>query len=190
MLLSSYSTKNLIQAAEFLLDLTKTINEETTDLQKLKDEVILQQQETQKQGQMVKKMTNYLSDKLGSLEMQQNNTSDLVNFEKLAETESKLRLLRGRLNDFIDGDDAESLKKSNSNISNDLKNYETFLLHLTTTLNEKIPHLEKMIIRIRAETREAQQQKLLLKEIVDLFNDELDELDSAFSDLNLDLHVS
>jgi hypothetical protein len=192
MLLSSYSANNLIHAAEFLLDLTKTLNGEITNLQKLKDEVEQQQQETHKQGQIVKKMTNYLSDELGRLELQTDNSSVLLgsNLEKLTQTETKLRLLRGRLTDFVESDDADNLKKSDSPLADALKHYELFLLDLTSTLNEKIPQLEKIIHRIRGESREAQQQKLLLKEIVELFNDELEELDLAFSELKEKTSVS
>jgi hypothetical protein len=67
------------------------------------------------------------------------------NIEKLTETETKLRLLRGRLNDFVENDDADNLKKSDFSLTNDLKRYESFLLQLTNTLNEKIPQLEKII---------------------------------------------
>jgi CII-binding regulator of phage lambda lysogenization HflD len=192
MVLSSYSTNNLTRAAEFLLDLTKSLNEEMTNLHKLKDDVTQQQQETHKQGQLVKKMTNYLSDELGRLEISPSNSSVLIgnNIEKLTETETKLRILRGRLNDFVENDDADNLKKSDFSIANDLKRYESFLLQLTNTLNEKIPQLEKIIDRIKAESREAQQQRLLLKEIIDLFNDELVELDSAFCELRGKTSVS
>lgn len=192
MVLSSYSTNNLTRAAEFLLDLTKSLNEEMINLHKLKDDVTQQQQETHKQGQLVKKMTNYLSDELGRLEISPSNSSVLIgnNIEKLTETETKLRLLRGRLNDFVENDDADNLKKSDFSLTNDLKRYESFLLQLTNTLNEKIPQLEKIIDRIKAESREAQQQRLLLKEIVDLFNDELVELDSAFCELRGKTSVS
>jgi chromosome segregation ATPase len=185
MLLSLYSVNNLIHAAEFLLDLTKILNEEIANLQKLKEEVMQQQQETHKQGQIVKKMTNYLSDELGRLEIQTDNSAVLIgnNLEKLTETETKLRLLRGRLNDFVESDDVDNLKKSDSSLTNDLKHYESFLLDLTNVLNEKIPQLEKIIHRIKGEGREAQQQKLLLKEIVNLFNDELEDLDSTFREL-------
>jgi hypothetical protein len=91
--------------------------------------------------------------------------------------------LRGRLNDFVESDDVDNLKKSDSSLTNDLKHYESFLLDLTNVLNEKIPQLEKIIHRIKGEGREAQQQKLLLKEIVNLFNDELEDLDSTFREL-------
>ena len=147
-----------------MLDLTKIIKEESTNLQRLKDEVSLQQQETQKQGLAVKKMTNFLSEKLDSIEMHQSNSSNF-DIDKFSETESKLRLLRGRLNDYIGKEDAENLKRSNSSLYSDLKNYEMFLLQLTSSINEKIPQLEKIANRIRAESREAQQQKLLLKEV-------------------------
>jgi hypothetical protein len=191
MLLSSYSANNLIHAAEFLLDLTKTLGEETTNLQKLKDEVVQQQQEAHKQGQIVKKMTNYISVELGRLELHSDKSITLNNnLEKLTQTETKLRLLRGRLDDFVESDDADNLKKSNSPLADALKHYELFLLDLNTTLNEKIPQLEKIIHRIKGESREAQQQKLLLKEIVDLFNDELEELDLAFREIKENRNVS
>lgn len=60
-MLSSYSVNNLAHAAEFLLNLAKTLDREQATLQKLKDEVSEQQHEAHKEGQLVKKMTNYLS---------------------------------------------------------------------------------------------------------------------------------
>lgn len=191
MLLSSYSANNLIHATEFLLELAKTLNQEISNLQTLKEEVTRQQQEANKQGQIVKKMTNYLSDELNRLE-QTGNPSVLLgnNFERLNQTETKLRLLRGRLDDFVESDDANNLQKSDSSIAAELKHYESFLLELTSTLNEKIPQMEKIIHRIKGESREAQQQKLLLKEIVELFNDELEELDSTFCDLKQKTPIS
>jgi chromosome segregation ATPase len=189
---SAYSIDNLIHATEYLSNLVKTLNSEITVLQKLKSEVSDQQQEAHKQGQLVKKMTNYISDELGRMELGQDSKSVLLgsNLEKLSETETKLRVLRGRLSEFVDGSDADNLKKSDSSIASELKHYESFLLDLTGQLNEKIPKLEKITQRIKAESREAQQQKLLLKEMVDLFNDELEDLDSAFSELKQGLTVS
>jgi hypothetical protein len=189
---SAYSLDNLIHATEYLSNLVKTLNSEITVLQRLKNEVSDQQQEAHKQGQLVKKMTNYLSDELGRMELGQDSKSVLLgsNLEKLSETETKLRILRGRLSEFVDGSDADNLKKSDSTIANDLKHYESFLLDLTGQLNEKIPKLEKIAQRIKAESREAQQQKLLLKEMVELFNDELEDLDSTFSELKKRLTVS
>lgn len=189
---STYSLDNLIHATEYLSNLVRTLNSEITVLQKLKNEVSDQQQEAHKQGHLVKKMTNYLSDELGRMELGQDSTPVLLgdNLEKLSETETKLRILRGRLSEFVDGNDADSLRKSDSTIANDLKHYESFLLDLTGQLNEKIPKLEKMTQRIKAENREAQQQKLLLKEMVELFNDELEDLDSTFSELKKRLTVS
>ncbi|MEW6044503.1 MAG: hypothetical protein AB1608_09580 [Thermoproteota archaeon] len=181
-MLSPYSVDNLTHAAEYLFNLTKSLNTELQTLQKLKDEVVSQQQQAHKQGQLVKKMTNYLSDELGRIELQDSKVSFDGNLKKLSETETKLRVLRGRLAEFVDSD-VDDLKKSDSTIAKDLKNYELFLIELTTTLNQKIPQLEKITNRIRAETRESQQQKLLLKEMADLFNDELEELDSAFAEL-------
>jgi chromosome segregation ATPase len=161
-------------------------------LQKLREEVAQEQQETHKQGQLVKKMTNYLSDELGRLEVGTENANVSIddNLEKLTEIETKLHLLGGRLKDFVENDDTDSLKKSDSTLAEDIKRYETFLLDLTSTLNEKIPQLEKIIHRIKGENREAQQQKLLLKEMADLFNEELGELDSAFSEIKKKLSVS
>ena len=189
---SAYSIDNLIHATEYLSNLVKTLNSEITVLQKLKSDVSDQQQEAHKQGQLVKKMTNYISDELGRMELGQDSKSVLLgsNLEKLSETETKLRVLRGRLSEFVDGSDADNLKKSDSSIASELKHYESFLLDLTGQLNEKIPKLEKITQRIKAESREAQQQKLLLKEMVDLFNDELEDLDSAFSELKQGLTVS
>jgi chromosome segregation ATPase len=194
MLLSSYSVNNLIHATESLLEITKTLNNEITNLQRLKDDVVQEQQEAHKQGQLVKKMTNYLSDELGRLELETDkidNSSLSINnnLEKLSETETKLRILRGRLSEFVDEDD-ENLKKADSTLSNDLKSFEAFLLDLTSLLNQRIPNLEKAIHRLRGESREAQQQKVLLKEMVELFNNEMEELDSAFRELKTKLTVS
>jgi flagellar biosynthesis chaperone FliJ len=181
-MLSSYSVNNLAHAAEFLLNLAKTLDHEQTTLQKLKDEVSEQQQEAHKEGQLVKKMTNYLSDELGRLELQPNSFVG-ANLSKLSETETKLRILRGRLSEFVDSDDAASLQNSDSTLVSDLKSYESFLQDLTIQLNEKIPQLEKIVSRLKGECREAQQQKLLLREMTELFSQELDELDSAFAEL-------
>jgi chromosome segregation ATPase len=64
------------------------------------------------------------------------------------------------------------------------------LLDLTSLLNQRIPNLEKAIHRLRGESREAQQQKVLLKEMVELFNNEMEELDSTFHELKTKLTVS
>lgn len=195
MLLSSYSVNNLIHAAESLLEITRTLNVEVASLQRLKDDVMQEQQEAHKQGQLVKKMTNYLSNELGRLELDTDkidSPSFSINsdMEKFSETETKLRVLRGRLSEFVDEEDTESLKKADSTISDDLKGFESFLLDLTGLLNQRIPNLEKVIDRLRGESREAQQQKTLLKEMVDLFNKEIEELDSTFTDLKNKLTVS
>jgi len=194
MLLSSYSVNNLIHAAESLLEITRTLNVEAASLQGLKDDVMKEQQEAHKQGQLVKKMTNYLSNELGRLELDTDKIDSpsfsINNMEKFSETETKLRVLRGRLSEFVDEDDTENLKKADSTISNDLKGFESFLLDLTGLLNQRIPNLEKVIDRLRGESREAQQQKVLLREMVDLFNKEIEELDSTFTDLKNKLTVS
>ncbi len=195
MLLSSYSVNNLIHATESLLEITRTLNVEVISLQRLKEEVMQQQEEAHKQGQLVKKMTNYLSTELGRLELETDKidspsfsmNNDLTKF---SETETKLRVLRGRLSEFVDEEDTENLKKADSNISNDLKGFESFLLDLTSLINQRIPNLEKVIDRLRGESRESQQQKVLLKEMVDLFNTEMEELDSTFTELKARLTVS
>lgn len=194
MLLSPYSVNNLIHAAESLLEITRTLNVEVASLQRLKDDVMQEQQEAHKQGQLVKKMTNYLSNELGRLELDTDKIDSpsfsINNMEKFSETETKLRVLRGRLSEFVDEEDTENLKKADSTISDDLKGFESFLLDLTSLLNQRIPNLEKVIDRLRGEGREAMQQKALLKEMVDLFNKELEELDSTFTDLKNKLTVS
>lgn len=185
-MLSQYSIDNLVRSAQFLADLTKTLSSEISAMERIKADVVLQQRETHKQGMLVRKMTDYLSDELGRIEMSLNdNASNSLNkkLSNLNETETKLRLLRGRLDEFVSNDDAENLKKSDTTLVSDLKRYEAFLLDLTSMLNEKIPQIERITDRARAETREAQQQKLLLKEMTDLFNTELEELDSAFCEI-------
>src|SRR3972149_2830720 len=102
-LVGSYSIRNLIQSTEFLLKITRSLNDE------------------------------------------------INNLEKLTGTETKLRVLRGRLTEFIEGGDEESLKATDASLSIELKQYESFLLTLTTTLNEKIASLEKIASRINAE---------------------------------------
>ena len=105
------------------------------------------------------------------------------NIDKFSVTESKLRALRERLSEFIGGDDAKSLKAADKTLSIELKQYESFLLTLTTTLNEKIPSLEKISDRIDAEKRESEQQKLLLKEMIELFNNEIEDLEEALEEI-------
>lgn len=191
-MLSSYSVNNLVRTAESLLDLSKKLSSEIAQLQDLKDDVETQQQEAHKQGQIVKKMTDYLSDELGRMEcdLDSGTISLGKSLDKLSQTETRLRLLRGRLDEFVKSDDAECLKKSDTSLSADLKRYESFLTDFTNLLNERIPQMEKISTRIRAETRESQQQKILLREMVDLFNSELEDLDSAFGELRRRTTVS
>jgi hypothetical protein len=54
---------------------------------------------------------------------------------------------------------------------------------LTTTLNEKISNLEKISSRIVAEKRESEQQKVLLKEMIDLFSEEIEDLEHTLTEL-------
>ena len=190
-LVGSYSIRNLIQSTEFLLGLTQSLRDEIDLLEKTREEVKKQQSEATQQGLLVKKMTTYMSNELERMEI--TNSQDTknspesprisTNLEKLTMTETKLQVLRGRLTEFIDGDDSESLKASDTSLSIELKQYESFLLTLTTLLNEKIASLEKIVGRIRAEKRESEQQKLLLKEMIELFNDEILDLEVTLKEL-------
>jgi len=188
-LVGSYSIRNLIQSAEFLLDITRTLNNEIIELEKNRDEVTNQQKEAIRQGLLVKKMTSFMSEELARIEQKNSdNNSSLspkipTNIEKLTKTENKLRVLRERLTNFIEGDNTETLKAVDNSLSIELKQYETFLLSLTTTLNEKISSLEKISSRIIAEKRESEQQKILLKEMVDLFSEEIEDLEQTLSEL-------
>ena len=190
-MIGSYSIRNLIQSTEYLLEITRSLNDEIHDLEKSRDEVTSQQKEAAKQGLLVKKMTSYMSDELERMEStnskDKKNSSDAPkiskNIEKLSHTETKLRELRERLTDFIEGDDIESLKGADTSLSIELKQYESFLLTLTTSLNEKIASLEKIAERIKAEKRESEQQKLLLKEMVELFNGEIEDLEQTLKEI-------
>jgi len=157
-LVGSYSIKNLIQSTEFLLEITRTSNDEIIQLEKNREEVREQQKEATKQGLLVKKMTNFMSEELTRIEQKNsdsNNDSSSSpkipsNIEKLTETENKLRVLRERLTNFIKVDNTESLNYADNSLSSELKQYESFLLSLTTTLNEKIASLEKISSRVIA----------------------------------------
>ncbi len=191
-MVGSYSIRNLIQSTEYLLELTRSIGGEINNLETARDEVRNQQKVATKQGLLVQKMTNYMSEELERMELsnsnEKKNSSDTSKFskniDKFSVTESKLRALRERLAEFIEGDDAESLKASDRTLSMELKQYESFLLTLTTSLNEKIPSLEKISDRITAEKRESEQQKLLLREMIELFNNEIEDLEQALKEIN------
>lgn len=189
-MVGSYSIKNLIQSTEYLLEITRSIKNEINDLEKTRDEVRNQQKEATKQGLLVKKMTSYMSDELERMELsnskEKNNSENpkiSKNFKNLSSTETKLQELRKRLTEFIEGDDTESLKLADSSLSIELKQYESFLLTLTTSLNEKIASLEKIAERIKAERRESEQQKLLLKEMIELFNEEIEDLEQTLKEI-------
>jgi len=191
-MVSSYSIQNLIQSTEYLLKLTRSLRDEINNLETAREEVRNQQKVATKQGSLVKKMTNYMSEELERMELsnsnEKKNSSDTSKFskniDKFSVTESKLRALRERLAEFIDGDDAESLRAADRTLSIELKQYESFLLTLTTLLNEKIPSLEKISDRLMAEKRESEQQKLLLREMIELFNNEIDDLEQALKEIN------
>ncbi len=190
-MVGSYSIRNLIQSTEYLLKLTRSLNDEINNLETIRDEVRNQQKVASKQGSLVKKMTNYMSEELERIELSYSNeqknsskTSEFSNeIDKFSVTESKLRVLRERLAEFIEGDDAESLKAADRSLSIELKQYESFLLTLTTSLNEKIPSLEKIYDRLKAEKRESEQQKLLLSEMIELFNNEIEDLEQALKEI-------
>lgn len=186
MLAGTYSLRNLIQNEEFLLELTRTLRNEITELEKEREDVETEQKEARKQGLFVEKMTNYMSDELERLESSSNdgkseNQTISTNLNKLSETEKKLKILKTRLEEFVNTEDQNPL--SNSSFSNILKQYEGFLLELTNSLNEKIVNLEKIINRLKAEKRESQQQKILLKEMVELFNEEIIDLEATLEQL-------
>ena len=190
-MVGSYSIRNLIQSTEYLLEITRSLNDEIQNLEETRDEVRNQQKEATKQGLLVKKMTNYMSEELERMELsnskEKKNSPETSKFskniDKFSETESRLRALRGRLAEFIEGDDAESLKAADRTLSIELKQYESFLLTLTTSLNEKIASLEKISDRIKAEKRESEQQKLLLREMIELFNNEMEDLELALKEI-------
>ncbi|NIQ13254.1 MAG: hypothetical protein GTO02_02235 [Candidatus Dadabacteria bacterium] len=50
-------------------------------------------------------------------------------------------------------------------------------------MNEKISNLEKITDTIKAEKRESEQQKLLLKEMVVLFNGEIEDLEQTLKEI-------
>lgn len=190
-MVGSYSIKNLIQSTEYLLELTRSLNDEIQNLEQTRDEVGIQQKEATKQGLLVKKMTSYMSEELERLESSNlqekknssKNSQISKNIEKLSQTETRLRELRAKLTEFIEGDDLESLKSADTSLSIELKQYESFLLTLTTSINEKIASLEKISERIKAEKRESDQQKLLLKEMIELFNGEIEDLEQALKEI-------
>src|SRR3989304_5888237 len=68
-LVGSYSIRNLIQSTEFLLKITRSLNDEINNLEKIRDEVRHQQNEATKQGLLVKKMTSYMSEELARMEL-------------------------------------------------------------------------------------------------------------------------
>ena len=190
-MVGSYSIQNLIQSTEYLLKLTRSLNDEINNFETTRDEVRNQQKVATKQGLLVQKMTNYMSEELERMELsnskEKKNSSETSKFseniDKFSLTESKLRTLRGQLAEFIEGDDAESLKAADKTLSIELKQYESFLLTLTTSINEKIPSLEKIYDRIKAEKRESEQQKLLLREMIELFNNEIEDLEQALKEI-------
>ena len=183
-MVGSYSLRNLIQSTEYLLGLTQSLSDEIHELEQTREEVKNEQKEATKQGMLVKKMTSYMSEELERIESTSDKTPQISkNLDKLSQTETRLQELRGRLTDFIEGDDAESLKNSDRSLSIELKQYESFLLTLTTSLNEKIANLEKIADKIKAEKRESEQQKLLLKEMIELFNGEIEDLEETLNEI-------
>ncbi len=68
-MVGSYSIRNLIQSAEYLLELTRSLNDEINNLETSRDEVRNQKKEATKQGLLVKKMTIYMSEELERMEL-------------------------------------------------------------------------------------------------------------------------
>jgi len=54
-MVGSYSIRNLIQSTEYLLELTRSLNDELNNLETTRNEVRNQQKEATKQGLLVKK---------------------------------------------------------------------------------------------------------------------------------------
>ena len=185
--IGSYSVKNLIQSLEYLLKLSRKLEGEITEFEHAKDDVKNKQSEAQKQGLLVKKMTNYMSKELENLESKKFDQSKVPNlsknFEKFSSTETKLHDLRTRLNEFVDTENSPSPGEADRSLAIELKRYEAFVLDLTNLLNEKIATFEKIVNLLTAEKRESQQQELLLDEMVDLFNDEISDLEQTFHEL-------
>ncbi|NIQ13253.1 MAG: hypothetical protein GTO02_02230, partial [Candidatus Dadabacteria bacterium] len=67
-MVGSYSIKNLIQSTEYLLNLTKSLNDEILSLEKTREEVATQQKEAARQGLLVKKMATSMSEELERME--------------------------------------------------------------------------------------------------------------------------
>ena len=189
-LVGFYSITNLIQSVEYLSELSKSLYDEINILEKAREEVKQQQTETTNQGLLVKNMATYMSNELKRIDTTnfqnlKNPLSSRVseNLKKLTLTETKLQVLQRRLTKFIDGDNSATLKASDALLSIELKQYETFLLSLTTLLNEKIVTLEKIVSRIKAEKKESEQQIILLKEMITLFNDETLDLEETLKEI-------
>ncbi len=104
-MVGSYSIQNLIQSTEYLLKLTRSLNDEINNFETTRDEVRNQQKVATKQGLLVQKMTNYMSEELERMELsnskEKKNSSETSKFseniDKFSLTESKLRTLRGQL---------------------------------------------------------------------------------------------
>ena len=73
-LVGSYSIRNLIQSTEFLLEITRTLNDEINELENNRVEVRTQQKEATKQGLLVKKMASFMSEELARIELNSKNT--------------------------------------------------------------------------------------------------------------------
>ena len=68
-MVGSYSIQNLIQSTEYLLKLTRSLNDEINNFETTRDEVRNQQKVATKQGLLVQKMTNYMSEELERMEL-------------------------------------------------------------------------------------------------------------------------
>lgn len=179
MLISNHIIKNLIQTEKYLLEQTQRLQDSIIELQKAHDEVLEEQKEAQLQGNLVKKMTDYMEKELSRLESNNEDTIFTGNLQKLTDTEQKLGFLRQRLDDFVKDEKNQSLNSSNTILIEKIKKYENFLLEFSSILNEKVANLEKIIMILNAEQKESRQQKILLHEMIQLFNDEIEELEKT-----------
>ena len=165
---------------------------EIEELKISSESVLHEQLEAQKQSFFVEKITDYMSQQItllnNSKSMNSGSSSEdgiSVNLQKLTDIQKKLGNLKDQLGCFVDGKDSQSLQQTKSMISEILKKYEIFILDLTNLLAEKLVNLEKIVFHIEAEVKESEQQKLLLKEMRNLFISEIDELEKTLKALKI-----
>ena len=181
----SYLIKNLIQGEEILLKITLDLEGALKKFHESKNQVIEQQKEAHTKGLKLRKITQRVSSELSELEVdnENQNESKTVNLNRFWDSERRLEDLKLQLDGFVESDEQQTLENSDTSLISDLKKFEDFTMDLSNLINSKITFLEKILLRIQAETRESQQQKVLLSEMVELFNLEIDELEKTVLDL-------